>query len=127
MFSMLAFIDKKFISLAGIWLQTSINVSIISINVSINWNEVLTFWWNYLEVRQSPTSATFCRSREYLDPIFRQFIKWIRDVIFWWLIENFDLYVALDEKVEITNVSKIHHLETFNICTKFHGNPSNSC
>lgn len=28
---------------------------------------------------------------------------------------------------EVTKVSRIHHLETMNAGTKFHGNPSHSC
>ncbi len=42
--------------------------------------------------------------------------------IFYWVSENFDLLVALEEKV-----FTIHPPDTMNVCSKFHDNPSNSC
>ena len=47
-------------------------------------------------------------------------------LIFHQISENFDLLVSLKEKSPKSNIS-IHPLGTMNICTKFNGNPSNSC
>lgn len=42
------------------------------------------------------------------------------------VVGSVDLMVALEEKCEDLQVSKIHHLRNMNFCTKFHCNPSSS-
>ena len=54
-------------------------------------------------------------------------IHHINVVIFHWKNETFDLLVALEEKSDITQVSRIHPLATMNVCTKGHVNPFSSC
>ncbi len=46
--------------------------------------------------------------------------------IFHWISEKFGLMVALDE-TSGDQVLRIPPLGTMNICSKCHGNPSNSC
>lgn len=40
---------------------------------------------------------------------------------------KFDLMAALEENQEINKVITIYPMGHLNMCTKFHGSPSNSC